>query len=206
MWDRPGGLTNRSGPGDLDVVIYAARKWARLALGGNPTVLLLLFVPDDEVVFRNAAGAELVANADRFVSRVAADRFLGYLTAQRRSMLVGTSRHGNRSDLVTAHGYDSKFAMHALRLGVQGRELLTTGRITLPIPQPDRERLREVRRGEWPKDDVIAAIDDAERELRDLATSTAVPTEPDRRWVDGWLHRAYEAYWDELDRDQPPPG
>ncbi|MEN0015589.1 MAG: hypothetical protein AAGC46_19630, partial [Solirubrobacteraceae bacterium] len=82
----------------------------------------------------------------------------------------------------------------------------TTGRITLPVPQPDRERLREVRRGEWPKDDVIAAIDDAERELRDLATSTAVPIEPDRRWVDGWLHRAYETYWDDLDRDQPPAG
>jgi len=45
-WDRPGGLANRSGAGDLDVIIYSARKWARLALDGNPTVLLVLFVPD----------------------------------------------------------------------------------------------------------------------------------------------------------------
>ena len=44
-WDRPGGLANRSGAGDLDVIIYSARKWARLALAGNPTVLLVLFVP-----------------------------------------------------------------------------------------------------------------------------------------------------------------
>src|SRR3954452_2670331 len=77
VWDQPGGLANRSGAGDLDVVVYSARKWARLALGGNPTVLLLLFVPDAEVVFRNEIGAELVANAHRFVSRHAADRFLG---------------------------------------------------------------------------------------------------------------------------------
>ncbi len=28
-WDRPGGLANRSGPGDFDVIIYSARKWAR---------------------------------------------------------------------------------------------------------------------------------------------------------------------------------
>src|SRR5664279_5601339 len=41
VWDEPGGLANRSGAGDLDVVIYSARKWARLALGGNPTVLLV---------------------------------------------------------------------------------------------------------------------------------------------------------------------
>jgi hypothetical protein len=55
-WDRPGGIANRSGAGDLDVIIYSARKWARLALAGNPTVLLVLFVPDEEVVFRNEAG------------------------------------------------------------------------------------------------------------------------------------------------------
>jgi hypothetical protein len=72
-------LANRSGAGDLDVVVYSARKWARLALVGNPTVLLLLFVPDAEVVHRDERGAELVAHADRFVSRLAADRFLGYL-------------------------------------------------------------------------------------------------------------------------------
>src|SRR5215471_13006085 len=45
-WDRPGGVANRSGAGDLDVIIYSARKWGRLALAGNPTVLLVLFVPD----------------------------------------------------------------------------------------------------------------------------------------------------------------
>jgi hypothetical protein len=63
VWDRPGGLGNRSGAGDLDVVIYSARKWARLALAGNPTVLLVLFVPDEEVVYRDEIGAELTANA-----------------------------------------------------------------------------------------------------------------------------------------------
>ncbi|MCW2547990.1 MAG: hypothetical protein JWN96_2450, partial [Mycobacterium sp.] len=28
VWDAPGGLANRSGAGDLDVIIYSARKWA----------------------------------------------------------------------------------------------------------------------------------------------------------------------------------
>jgi uncharacterized protein len=40
-WDRPGGLANLSGAGGLDVIIYSARKWARLAVAGNPTVLLV---------------------------------------------------------------------------------------------------------------------------------------------------------------------
>jgi hypothetical protein len=196
-WDRPGGLANRSGAGDLDVIIYSARKWCRLAVAGNPTVLLPLFVPDEEVVFRDRSGAELTANAHRFVSRLAADRFLGYLHGQ-RSAMTGSGGHTNRPELVAEHGYDTKYAMHALRLGVQGIELLSTGRITLPVPSPHREYLRAVRRGEVPLPDVLAAIDEAEAALTRLRTSGPVPDQPDRAWVDAWLHRSYTAYWTSL--------
>lgn len=131
VWDKPGGLANRSGAGDLDVVIYSARKWCRLALAGNPTVLLALFVPDEEVVYRDRNGVELVDNAHRFVSTLAAARFIGYLQSQKAAMTGEVGAHTNRPELVAAHRYDTKFAMHALRLGIQGVELLTTGRITL---------------------------------------------------------------------------
>ena len=194
-WDRPGGLANRSGAGDLDVVIYSARKWAKLALAGNPTVLLPLFVPDAEVVHRDEAGVELVENAHRFVSQKAADRFLGYLSAQRAAMTGETGAHTNRPELVAVHGYDTKYAMHALRLGVQGVELLTTGRSTLPVPEPERAYLRAVRRGEIALEEVVAAVDDAQQRLVALRTSPSVPAEPDRAWVDGWLHRSYLRQW-----------
>lgn len=194
-WDRAGGLANRSGAGDLDVIVYSARKWARLALGGNPTVLLVLFVPDDEVVYRNEVGAELTDNAHRFVSKHAAHRFLGYLQGQRAAMTGEVGAHTNRPELVAVHGYDTKYAMHALRLGGQGVELLTTGRITLPVPEPDRAYLRAIRRGEVPLAEVLAAIDRAEARLLQLREGSAVPDEPDRAWVDDWLHRSHLAYW-----------
>ena len=194
-WDRPGGTTNRSGAGDLDVIIYSARKWARLALAGNPTVLLVLFVPDEEVVFRNESGAELVSNAHRFVSRLAAGRFLGYLQSQKAAMTGQAGAHTNRPELVAVHGYDTKYAMHALRLGLQGIELLTTGRITLPVPEPHRAYLRSIRRGERPLAEVLDAVTAAETRLTQLRDSPAIPDQPDRRWVDAWLHRSYLNFW-----------
>lgn len=195
VWDEPGGLANRSGAGDLDVVVYSARKWCRLALAGNPTVILALFVPDHEVVHRDAVGAELVSNAHRFVSRLAADRFLGYLRAQKAAMTGEVGAKTNRPELVAVHGYDTKFAMHALRLGVQGTELLSTGRITLPVPEPDLGRLRAVRRGEVPLADVMDAVDAAEARLEELRDGSGLPQQPDREWVDGWLHRSHLEYW-----------
>ncbi|HZC53494.1 MAG TPA: nucleotidyltransferase domain-containing protein [Mycobacterium sp.] len=195
VWDEPGGLANRSGAGDLDVVIYSARKWCRLALAGNPTVLLVLFVPDGDVVYRDEVGAELVDNAHRFVSRLAADRFLGYLQAQQAAMTGEAGAHPNRPELVAVHGYDTKYAMHALRLGLQGVELLSTGRITLPVPQPHRDYLRAIRRGEVALREVVDAISEAADELTALAERSSVPPQPDRQWVDEWLHRSYLAFW-----------
>ena len=203
-WDKPGGLANRSRAGDLDVIIYSARKWARLALTGNPTVLLVLFVPDAEVVFRNEAGAELAANAHRFVSRLAAGRFLGYLTAQKAAITGRAGAHSSRPELVAVHGYDTKFAMHALRLGLQGIELLTTGRITLPVPEQDRAYLRSIRRGDPPLAEVLNAITGAETRLTELRDSPAIPAQPDRAWVDDWLHRSYLNFWTRQQRSPFP--
>ena len=147
------------------------------------------------MVYRDEIGAELTASADRFVSRLAAERFLGYLQAQKAAMTGGSGAHTNRPELVREHGYDTKYAMHALRLGLQGVELLTTGRITLPVPEPGRTYLRSVRRGEVPLPEVLTSIADVERQLVALQSAADVPAEPDRAWVDDWLHRSYEAFW-----------
>src|SRR6266496_2308019 len=168
-----------------------------LARAGNPTVLLVLFVPDREVVFRDEAGAELAANAHRFVSRLAAGRYLGYLKAQKAAMTGQAGAHTNRPELVAVHGYDTKYAMHALRLGLQdlSEGPLTTGRITLPVPEPHRAYLRSIRRGERPFAEVLDAVSDAEARLSQLRDSPAIEDQPDRRWVDDWLHRSYLNFW-----------
>jgi hypothetical protein len=97
----------RSGAGDLDLNIYSLRKWARLAAQGNPTILLLMFIPADELVICDAFGADLQAHPERFLSRQVADRFAGYLVSQRDQMLgLKSKKHTNRPELVEQHGFD----------------------------------------------------------------------------------------------------
>ena len=67
--EREGRANARSTGGDLDLTIYSLRKWTRLALKGNPTILLLLFTPDDQLMFCDAMGAELRALTPAIVSR-----------------------------------------------------------------------------------------------------------------------------------------
>lgn len=189
-WSRSRGLAEPSGPGDLDVVVYSARKWARLAVAGNPTVLLPLWVPEAEVVRVTAAGRELRSQAERFASRTAGRRFLGYLRSQRD----GFARRGPRARRGGAD-YDAKRATHALRLGLQGLELLRTGRVTLPVPDPELTRLRQVRRGEWERRHVQAWIGELEADLAAAVAGADLPEQADRAWVDAWLARAHQEFW-----------
>jgi hypothetical protein len=57
------------------------------------------------------------------------------------------------------------------------------------------EYLRSIRRGERPLDEVLDAITDAETQVARLHDSAAIPGQPDRAWVDDWLHRSYLDFW-----------
>lgn len=185
----------RSGAGDLDLVIYSLRKWAKLAAAGNPTVLLLLFVPDDEIVDRGWPGVELQARADLFLSKDCGRRFIGYLDAQRDRMLGLRSQRTNRPELVDVYGFDTKFAYHALRLGLQGVELLGDGRITLPIPEPSRSWLYDVRTGKVTKQTVLDAISLLRDELVARTINADLPDHCDYDALNRWLVDVYQRWW-----------
>ncbi len=183
-----------SGPGDLDLTIYGLRKYCRMALKGSPTVLLLLFIVGEHVLERDETGEELQALAPAFVSHRAGRSFLGYIDAQRRGLLG--DRHATRNrELSAEHGYDTKYAMHALRIAHQGHELLSTGRITLPIAEPERSRLMEVRRGEIPLSAVLERLHQQSTRLEQEILNARVSDEPDRDRVDRFLVDAYRRAW-----------
>lgn len=186
---KPEGV--RSGPGDLDLVLYSLRKFCRLAAQGNPTVLVLLHLP--EYITKLPHGERLVGMRDAFVSKEAGVRFLGYLTSQRMKLTGERSKRVSRPELVAAHGYDTKFAMHALRLGFEGVEFLETGRLTLPVQEPNRTTLRAVRAGEVSFSEALDLIDRTEAQLRRVVDDC--DREADRDAINRFLVEAHREYW-----------
>jgi hypothetical protein len=193
----------RSGPGDTDLVAYSLRKYLRLAAKGNPTVLLPLYAPDRDVLYTTDCGRALRVMADAFVSRQAGRRFLGYLDSQRDRLTGGGKRNRvpNRPELIAAHGYDTKFASHALRLGMQGVELLTARRITLPMPEEQREQVLEVKRGDVGFAVALARIDRVRTLLGELVDLSGLVI-PEHADIDR-INR-FSAHWHL--RDWPSPG
>ena len=112
------------------------------------------------VIFSTPEGEELQGLGEAFVGRHVIPRYRGYMQSQAERLLGTRSRSGHgrrggggREELLAAHGYDTKYAMHCARLGFQGLELLNNRRLNLPIADEPGDRLRAKRRGDVPFDE-----------------------------------------------------
>ncbi len=187
--DQPEGV--RSRPGDVDLTLYSLRRFCRLAVVGNASVLILLWLPS--YVTMTEAGEALVRLRDAFISRKAGERFVSYLVSQKKRLTGELGVRVKRPELVARHGYDTKFAMHALRIGYQGIALMADGHIPVPVPPPELAVLRAVRSGEVAYADVLGLIADAEARLRRLVEASE--REPDIPVIETFLVEAHLRHW-----------
>ena len=194
--EREGKHDAPSQAGDLDLTIFSLRKFLRLAMQGNPQILQCLFVPYNLCIQRDARGAHLQELAPLIVSRHAGERYLGYLEAQRQRLLGERGQKKvNRPELEAKYGYDTKYAMHILRLGFQGVELMSTGKLTLPIAETDRAYIYAVRTGDVPIQEALTKAGELERQIKDLLHDAPIQAEPAREQIEAWMVSMYFENW-----------
>lgn len=189
---KPQGV--RSEHGDTDRTVYSARKFCRLALNGNPSILTLLYAPDR--IICDQYGESLLEIRSAFSARRAGKAFLGYMTQQRQRLLGERGQMNvKRPELVERYGFDTKYAMHMLRLGCQGVEFLETGGLTLPMADPERSKIMAVRMGEIELNEILTWAGELERRVEDLLMTSPLPEQPDYDAVNNWLEGAYRGWW-----------
>lgn len=86
------------------------------------------------------------------------------------------TRNPVRSELEAKHGYDTKHAMHLVRLLRMAREILTGKGVI--VRRPDAEELLAIRRGAWTYEELIAFADREDEAVRTIESK--LPQHPDR--------------------------
>ncbi|CAN5652838.1 hypothetical protein BH24ACT4_BH24ACT4_07090 [soil metagenome] len=191
----------RSGPGDVDRTLHSLRRFVRLAASGNPSILMALWAPIDHAT---SEGEDLQALGEAFIGRHIVPRYRGYMQSQAQRLLGtrggshGQRGNGGREELIAAHGYDTKYAMHCARLGFQCIELLTAGQLALPIQGEPAEWLRAVRRGDIGFDDWWPTVLRLDADLAALEHDDRHPHGPDRDRIDRWAIKTHHSVWDRL--------
>lgn len=88
-----------------DRKLYEFRKFIQLALANNPNILEILFVNDENVVYKNELGQKLLEIKHLFPHKGLKQKFLGYAFSQKHKMVIKKDCY---FDLVNGIDYLSK--------------------------------------------------------------------------------------------------
>ena len=183
----------RNGPDDVDLTLYSLRRWAHLAAKGNATALHFVFA--EATASSDDLWRMVQAERSLFLSKRSAVQFLGFADNQLRRITgeKGRGAKGRRPEYEGRFGYDTKAAMHCLRLYLECIELMKCGVITLP--RPEREFLIEARSGAWTLERFLQETDRLRIEAETSAGESKLPDEVDLAAISALIGRVYLDAW-----------
>lgn len=187
-----GGKIGGNGPQDVDVCLYSLRKWAGLAAKGNPSSLHFLFAPLHSCL---DSWDYVRRHSDSFLSRGHVRPFLGFADDQMKR-LFGEKGQKNvhRAADEEKYGYDTKYAMHVIRLYGEAKELMETGRITLP--RPNKDLLIDIRAGKYKLSDIRTMGRELEVEALQASDRSPLPAMTNRPAISKILSDVYQDFWE----------
>lgn len=87
-------------------------------------------------------------------------------------------------------GVDWKALYHAVRVGKEAHELLTTGNIT--FPRPEKELLLQIRKGELHYKEVADIIEQGLYNVEEAQKTSVLKTTPDYSWIEEFILNVYK--------------
>ncbi len=108
------------------------------------------------------------------------------------------NRNEARHELEVQFGYDTKHAMHLVRLMRMAEEILTDGKVL--VKRPDAQELLDIRGGKWTLEELLARADEKDRYIReDLYKKTDLPKTTDLELASRVLMTAQDICWAKID-------
>jgi predicted nucleotidyltransferase len=188
----PGDTTKRERgnrqPDEVDIALHSLQKWAGMAAKGNPTVLSFLFAnavwPSGVWHSTNPIWPwyQITLQKNLFLAKTHLFPFLYYAKDQmERLMGLRGQKNVHRDNLVDLYGYDTKYAMHIIRLLSEAKELMEKGTITYPRPEVDL--LKDIRRGKYKLTEIHEMGSQLQSEATAAQEHSSLPDKVDRQKV-----------------------
>ena len=192
---RPGG----NGPEDIDVTLYCLRKWATLAAKGNPSALHFLFVP---LTYSHPLWDSIRSHSQLFLAKGHVKPFLGFADDQMKRLLGEKGQKNvHRAESEKKFGFDTKYAMHVIRLYGEAKELMETGRISLP--RPNKDELIAIRNGKYKLTEIREMGRKLEAEALTASEHSPLPDQIDRDAISALIAKVYREFWDSRENKMP---
>jgi len=176
-----------------DYTCYTLPKYIHLAIQNNPNIISLLYTPEKNIIFSNRYGKKLIESRDLFLSKKSYHTFRGYAHSQKRKILTKVAE-GKRVAIIEKHGYDTKFAMHLMRLLYEGLDIMVSREIIYPCPH--RKQLRAIRHGEWKLEKVLSEAERIEHLIDEAYVRSDLQHSANQKEIEELQMSLLEEYWE----------
>ena len=171
---------------EVDGKLFELNKFIKLLCNANPNILELLFVPAHCHVFIHPIMKMLLRVRDRFLTKKIKTTFGGYATAQLRKL--------QKNSIPTqVRMYDTKNAMHLVRLLQMGEEALRTG--VLNVQRENTKELLSIRAGNMDYAELIRYVEVLNQKLNRSFETSSLPDNVDIVFVEKLCIKMREEYY-----------
>lgn len=94
------------------------------------------------------------------------------------------NRNKKRFELEEKYGYDTKHAMHCIRLMMQGISILKNGTFSTYLDENDRTFLLDIKNGKYGYFDVLKMYENYEHEIEEASNNSPLPETPDYKKIE----------------------
>jgi len=178
-----------------DFSIFSIVKYFQLCMENNPNMIDSLFVPDRCILYSTHIGNLVRENRKMFLHRGCFHKFKGYSYSQIKKMQSQTRTSEKRLDTINRFGYDTKFAMHCVRLLLECEQILIEKDISL---DRNSQQLLSIRRGEWKLQEILDWFSGKEKSLEELYAKSDLPYKPDEEKIKSLLVKCLEMHFGDL--------
>ena len=170
--------------GKYDMVFYEFKKFVRLLLKSNPNVLGMLWLKENQYLYKTKVGQMLIDNRDLFSSKLAYKSFTGYAYSQLKRMEHSVTKGymgEKRKKLVEKYFFDPKNASHCIRLLKMGVEFLSSGELN--VFRHDATMLLDIKTGKWSLEEIKLEAERLFKLADEAYVRSKLPEKPDYKKI-----------------------
>jgi len=182
---------------EFDFAIYSIVKFFQLCMENNPNMCDTLFVPQRCVLYSSKIGQLVRDRRKIFLHKGSYHKFRGYAYSSLHKIgAKANSKNPKRQLSIDAHGYDTKFALHVVRLALEAEQILVEHDLDL---ERNSEILKSVRRGDWTETKLREWFDVKEKTLEEQYAKSTLQHAPDEEEIKRLLVESLEHHYGSLD-------
>lgn len=179
---------------EYEITVFSIPKFFNLLRKNSTTAIDLLFSVPHLVEYSSPIGNLIRDNRRNFLTKSCAKAYMNYASSQMRQ-IQSKKAVGKRLDIINQYGFDTKFAMHAIRLLLQAEQIFKEEDLDL---LRNKDYLKQIREGKILLTEIKEIYEEKINIVEKLAFNSNLPEKINENFLYSLLVNCLTLHFDKI--------